>query len=174
MEWGKMDIECDNDDDTAESGLDCAIIDFTSAKDSNLTDPEKARFLNNRGLAYMERKNPDTVDNDLGTSDLDLAIKDFTDAIDNAGPVADTIEFLNNRGLAHLQRNGDTDATEACSHHTSATTDLDCAITDYSTAIGTHGATNDSNTYYNRGLAYFKRNAPGDMAPRHIPTSPML
>ena len=162
--------DCDDNDQNTDSDLDCAIKDFTSAKDntdSNLTDPEKARFLNNRGLAYMARDNPDSLPGTApADSDLDEAITDFTDAITRAenGPVADKIAFLNNRGLAHLQRSdASTDATDKCNHHTSATTDLDCAITDYSTAIGTHGATNDSNTYYNRGLAYFKRNAPGDM-----------
>ena len=168
------DHDCNGDGTADDIDLDCAIADFTDAVDEESNpDPEEARFHNNRGLAFMERGDTDSCtvsdEGDVNTTgtehkDLDCAIADFNNAYAKAGTGAgtgpDRIKFLNNRGLAHVKRDNN-NTTDNCGDGNSNESDLDCAITYYSDAIGALRS-NDPDIYNNRGIAYKARNNPAD------------
>ena len=170
MERGDTDSCGVSDDsvDTTQSthdDIDCAIADFTAAiTAASANTVEKARFQNNRGLAYMKRENPDpdTSDN-TANSDLDLAIADFTAAI-TADVASDSEEahFYNNRGLAHMKRNKTGGGHDCDSTIAGDQSDLDCAIADFTEAIKL--GKSDAVGYYNRGSAYATRSESGDQS----------
>ena len=120
---------CDNDANTTDRDLDCAIADFTKAITTygGSNDPD---IYNNRGLAYRARKNEADPANNI-KSDTDLAILDFTSAI---GLRADA-DFYYNRGLAYRAKN-----------------DTGRAINDFTNAIKRNPANSDF--YTERGNAY--------------------
>ena len=173
VERGKTDsgrADCVGDENSStDRDIDCAIADFGSASGtSDLPDPEEARFLNNKGLAYMERRgDADCNDTADGTQkDLDCAIADFGNAYTKAGDDPDHATFLNNRGLAYTERRSDDDCD---SDTANVQKDLDCAIADFTEAIDSYGGNNDPDIYNNRGLAYRARN--NDAGPSNNPKS---
>ena len=135
------------------SDLDCAIAYFGDAFTNAGDDPDHATFLNNRGLAYMERDTPDNpATTDTDESDLTKAIADFTEAIDSYGGNNDPYIY-NNRGLAYRARNNDAGPSN------NPKSDVDLAIADFTSAIGLRA---DAGFYYNRGLAYRAKSGTGD------------